>query len=174
MDPLSPSQRRKCMQHNRATGTRIENIMAQALWQRGLRYRRNDRSLPGKPDFSFKGDKTVVFCDGDFWHGRNFTPDQFHTNQQFWIDKIQRNQARDQRNNQKLKDLGYDVLRFWGSDILKDVQGCVSQIEQHLSLQRRKKIRRNYFQDTDAQYQMAAEELISMQRLSRSADLKKE
>ncbi len=165
MDPLSPSQRRRCMQHNRATGTRIENIMAKVLWQRGLRYRRNDRSLPGKPDFSFRGEKTVVFCDGDFWHGRNFNPNHFHTNQQFWINKIQRNKTRDIRNNQQLADMGYEVLRFWESDILNDANKCVDSIEKILAQQRRKKIRRLYIQDTEAQYQIAAEEMISIERL---------
>ena len=69
--PLTPEQRRRCMQANRSTGTKPERMLAQELWHRGYRYRTNVRGIPGTPDICFMNRKVAVFVDGDFWHGRD-------------------------------------------------------------------------------------------------------
>lgn len=72
MDKLTPEQRLRNMRANKAQGTSIEVLLGKALWQQGFRYRKNDKGIFGKPDFSFKKHKIAVFCDGEFWHGKNW------------------------------------------------------------------------------------------------------
>lgn len=74
----------------------------------------------------------LVFVDGEFWHGydwENVKKQRIHTNRDYWIPKLERNMERDQEVNQKLKDMGYTVIRFWEKhEVLKDMDGCVNQV----------------------------------------------
>lgn len=72
MDKLSKEQRRKNMQAVKSKGSKIENLLGKEMWKRGLRYRKNDKSVFGKPDFTFKKYKVAVFCDNEFWHGKHW------------------------------------------------------------------------------------------------------
>jgi DNA mismatch endonuclease Vsr len=73
----------------------------------------------------------VVFCDGDFWHGKNYKKE--HSNYEpFWVEKIKRNIDRDKLVNKTLRKDGWRVLRFWKSDILKNLKGCIDKIESEL------------------------------------------
>lgn len=107
----------------------------------GLRYRKNVRNLPGKPDIVFPSVKVVVFCDGDFWHGRNWQVLQeklLHgTNSDYWIAKIQRNMERDLLNNEILKRDGWLVIRVWEKDIKADVRRVAGNIK--TSVEKRRK-----------------------------------
>jgi DNA mismatch endonuclease (patch repair protein) len=78
-------------------GSKIERMFAQAMWKRGLRYRKNDPSVYGKPDFVFKTKQIAIFCDSEFWHGYNYVVkgERFKTNALFWEKKILRNIQRD-------------------------------------------------------------------------------
>lgn len=109
----------------------IELRLRRELWNRGLRYQKNVKSIFGKPDIIFKSKKIAVFCDGDFWHGYNWEvrKKDFKTHQEFWIPKIERNMQRDCEVNEYLQSLGWKVLRFWGSEIKKDVCRCADIIE---------------------------------------------
>ena len=69
---MTPEQRRKNMQHIRSKDTSIELRLRKALWHEGIRYRKNFKGLPGKPDIVLTKYKTAIFCDSSFWHGRNF------------------------------------------------------------------------------------------------------
>ena len=80
--------------------------------------------LPGRPDIAFLRARVVVFCDGDFWHGRNLKErlrklSRGH-NAPYWIAKISANVERDRRQTIGLEELGWLVLRFWESDIQED------------------------------------------------------
>ena len=72
MDNLSKEQRRKNMQHIRSTNTSIEVILRKALWKEGIRYRKNYKDLPGNPDIAITKYKIAIFCDGEFFHGKEF------------------------------------------------------------------------------------------------------
>lgn len=72
MDNLTKEQRRKNMQHIRSKDTDIEVILRKALWKKGYRYRKNCETLPGKPDIVLTKYKIAIFCDGDFFHGRDW------------------------------------------------------------------------------------------------------
>lgn len=101
--------------------TKPEVLLRKALWRAGLRYRKNVASLPGNPDLVFPKAKIVIFCDGDFWHGRNWEARksrlQRGTNASYWVKKIERNMMRDAELNRKLTESGWVVVRFWETDI---------------------------------------------------------
>ena len=130
MDKLSRLQREKNMKAVKSKGSKIERTLAQALWRKGARYRKNDKSVYGKPDFTFKGLKIAVFCDSEFWHGKNWDSKKYEhkSNITFWHKKIERNIERDLEVNTYLKDEGWTVVRFWGKEILKDPDLCSNKI----------------------------------------------
>ncbi len=130
------------MQAVKSKGSKIELMLGKALWAKGLRYRKNDKSVFGKPDFTFKKYKVAVFCDSEFWHGKDWeTKKQEHkTNVKFWHHKIERNIERDKEVNSELLKTGWKVVRFWGKEIGKDLVNCVVKIEAIIDENRRKNI----------------------------------
>ena len=134
MDTLTPEQRKKNMQNIRSKGTKIEVVLQKALWHKGYRYRKNYKALPGKPDIALTKYKIAVFCDSEFFHGKNWEvkkPKLLKSNNpDYWISKIERNMERDLENDQKLLLLGWTVIHFWGQDILKDTGQCIKVIEE--------------------------------------------
>lgn len=107
-------------------------MLRRAVFARGLRYRVDVKGLPGRPDLVFSRAKVVVFCDGDFWHGKNLADrisklEDGH-NAPYWVAKITRNVERDAEQKASLEADGWVVLRFWESDILKNVEPAVDEI----------------------------------------------
>lgn len=135
MDKLTPEQRHKNMQAVKSKNTKIELLLRQELWKRGLRYRKNVKSVFGHPDIAFIGKKVAVFCDSEFWHGYDWDKrkSDIKSNKVFWIAKIERNIARDKEVNDYLTSHGWTVLRFWGKEIQKNVTHCVDMIEKEVS-----------------------------------------
>ncbi len=133
MDRLSPEQRRKNMQNIKSKDTSIECILRSALWNRGIRYYKNYKKLPGKPDIAISKYKIAVFCDSEFFHGKDWDDLEKQLNRgknsKFWTDKISRNIERDREVDAELNGLGWKVLRFWGKDIKKDTENCIRTIE---------------------------------------------
>ena len=134
MDVLTKEQRRKNMQNIRSKDTKIEIILRKALWKKGYRYRKNCESLPGKPDIVLTKYKIAIFCDGEFFYGRNWEvlrPKlEKSTNGEKWVKKISRNRERDDEINKRLLFEGWTVIRFWGEDIKKHTDECVKVIEE--------------------------------------------
>ncbi len=117
---------------SRKTDTKPELILRRALWSAGLRYRKNPPALPGKPDVVFPGAKLALFCDGDFWHGRNWEARQEKLarghNAEYWLAKIGRNMKRDAEVTAALREAGWTVLRVWESDVKRDVDAVVAAV----------------------------------------------
>ena len=136
MDVLTPEQRRKSMQHNQSENTSIELKLRRELWHKGYRYRKNYKKLPGSPDIALTKQKVAIFCDSEFFHGKDWEVKksklQNGKNAEFWINKIERNMRRDLENDQRLLCMGWIVIHFWGNDILKDTGTCVKVIEEVL------------------------------------------
>jgi len=132
MDKLTLEQRRKNMQAIKSKDSKIENLLAKTIFRNGVRYRRNVKSIIGCPDICIKKYKIAIFCDSEFWHGKDWEKRKFDfkTNKEFWIPKIERNIQRDYEVNEKLKEEGWTIMRFWGNDINKDLQGCLNRILQ--------------------------------------------
>lgn len=134
MDVLTKEQRRKNMQAIRNKGTKDEVLLAKALWHRGYRYRKNDKTVFGKPDLTFKRYKLAVFIDSEYFHGKDWDTEKhrIQSNQNFWWTKIEGNMRRDKIVNEELTKAGWKVLRFWSKDIRKNLASCVSKIEENL------------------------------------------
>ncbi len=131
MDKHTPEQRRRNMQAVKNKDSKIELLLRQELWSRGLRYRKNVNRIYGKPDIVFIGKKIAVFCDSEFWHGYNWKErkNDFKSHQEFWIPKIERNMERDAEVTAKLESEGWTVLRFWGNEIKKNTVYCADIVE---------------------------------------------
>ena len=134
MDRLTPEQRHKNMSNIKNKDTKIELVLRQALWKKGYRYRKNFSELPGKPDIAITKYKLAIFCDSEFFHGKDWDvlkPQlEKGKNSDFWINKISKNMSRDEDINKELLFLGWTVVRFWGKDILKNTEECVRVIDE--------------------------------------------
>jgi DNA mismatch endonuclease (patch repair protein) len=102
------------------------------LYALGLRYRVARANLPGRPDVVFAGARVAVFCDGDFWHGRELEHRvaklQRGHNAPYWVAKIGRNVARDRATDVVLRADGWEVLRYWESDIRANLAAVADAI----------------------------------------------
>jgi len=134
MDVLNKEQRHKAMSHIKSKDTSIELALRKALWNKGHRYRKNYKVLPGKPDIAITKYKIAIFCDGELFHGKDWEvlrPKLAKgNNPEYWINKIERNMERDDENDKKLLYLGWTVIHFWGNEILKNPNECVRVIEE--------------------------------------------
>lgn len=118
------------MSRIRGKDTGIEKAFRHALTEKGIRYRCNSKYIYGHPDLSWKGLKVVVFCDSEFWHGKNFESARksLKRHEEYWVKKIERNIERDHLVNAELAKQGYVVKRYWGLEITKDLPRVVEEI----------------------------------------------
>lgn len=133
MEAQTSVQRSKNMSRIRSKDTSIELRLRKALWHKGIRYRKNYKALPGTPDIAITKYRIAVFCDSEFFHGKDWGKLQLRlsngSNSSFWIKKITRNRERDDEVNKALRFREWVVLRFWGQDISKNLEDCVRVIE---------------------------------------------
>ncbi len=133
-DVLTPAQRRKNMQSIKSKDTGIEKMLRKALWKQGYRYRKNYKKLPGKPDIALTKYKIAIFCDGEFFHGKDWEilrPRlEKSNNKEFWINKISNNIRRDDEVNKSLLFMGWTVIRFWGNEIKGKTAECIRVVEE--------------------------------------------
>lgn len=131
--PANPGASLAASGASKKKDTRCEVLLRRALWRRGLRYRIAVQNLPGKPDLVFARSRVVVFCDGDFWHGRGLQERLARLaaghNAPYWTAKIQRNVDRDRLHDAKLKDAGWTVIRVWETDVLKAPDDVAAMVE---------------------------------------------
>ena len=134
MDNLTKAQRHKNMKHIKSSNTKIEVLLRKELWKRGYRYRKNYKGLPGKPDIVLTKYKIAIFCDSEFFHGKDWEVLKPRLekgdNSQYWINKIARNRERGEEVNKKLLFMGWTVIRFWGRDIKKNTDECIKMVEE--------------------------------------------
>ena len=114
MDNHTPEQRRRNMKAVKNKGSKIEIMLQKELWRRGLRYRKNAKTVYGKPDIAFIGKKVAVFCDSEFFHGYEWENKnkEIKSNRDFWIPKIEKNMQRDKEVTDKLTSDGWTELLF--------------------------------------------------------------
>ena len=127
-------KRRYNMSRIKGSDTSIELCLRKALWEKGIRYRKNYKDLPGKPDIAITKYRIAIFCDSEFFHGKDWEvlkPRlEKSNNSRLWIDKISKNMERDRETDKKLLFLDWTVIHFWGEEILKNTDGCVRVIEE--------------------------------------------
>lgn len=134
MDRITQVQRSKNMRAIRSTNTKAEVRLAKSLWNLGYRYRKNNRTVFGTPDLTFKKLKIAIFVDSEFFHGKDWETqkDRVKTNAEFWQKKIERNIQRDIEVNNYLESQNWKVLRFWSTEIEKNLEDCVAIIQSEI------------------------------------------
>lgn len=135
-------QRRNNMKAIHSNNTVIELLLRRELFHRGIRFRINKKILTTRPDISIVKYKLAIFCDGDFWHGKDYYDGRVKHNKLYWDSKIRRNQERDLEQTILLRDEGWTVLRFWESEIRTDVAGCAQKIIEIIN-QKKVQVRKN-------------------------------
>ena len=117
---------------SRKSDTRCEVRLRSALWRAGARFRKNVANLPGKPDIVFPGRRLAVFCDGDFWHGKDWNKRLAKladgANSAYWVAKIERNMERDREHTRRLEQAGWRVFRVWESEIHRETDAILRRI----------------------------------------------
>jgi DNA mismatch endonuclease (patch repair protein) len=118
-DTVSKVIRSGIMRRVRSQDTQPELLVRKFLSSNGLRYRINEKKLPGSPDIVLRKYKTVIFINGCFWHGhRNCSRAKLPaTNVDYWISKITRNVSNDTKNKALLKKLGWKIITVWECDL---------------------------------------------------------
>ena len=124
----------KNMKSIHSRDTSIELCLRKAQWKKGYRYRKNYKKLPGTPDIVLTRYKIAIFCDSEFFHGKDWEFLKLRlergNNPEYWINKIQRNIQRDLEKDHDLQYLGWTVIHFWGKDILSHTDDCIQVIEE--------------------------------------------
>lgn len=122
-DVMTPQQRHVCMSHIRSKNTKPEQLVRQALWHKGFRYRLHVKDLPGKPDIVLPKYKAAIFINGCFWHGHEGCKDFVipKSNTTFWLEKIGKNKERDAKDETALTSAGWKVITIWECELKKTV-----------------------------------------------------
>ena len=129
-----PSTRRKIMKSIKSRDTKPEVLLRKALWHEGYRYRKNYKALKGTPDIVLTKYHIVIFVDSEFFHGKDY--DELINRlkrgkrPEYWSNKIEQNIKRDIATEAELRGMGYTVLRFWGEDVIRDVDSCIKTIKE--------------------------------------------
>lgn len=113
-DVHSKETRRKNMRAIATKQTAIEIQLAIFLTESGIRFRTNDASLAGTPDFVIDTHKCIIFTHGCFWHHHDCYLFRIpNTRQEFWLNKISGNVSRDEKNSRILLNSGWRILVVW-------------------------------------------------------------
>ena len=129
-------KRSKIMESIKGSDTGIEVRLRKALWHKGVRYRKNFKVFDCHPDIVITKYKIAVFCDGNFWHGKELQKRPIKHNSSYWNEKIRRNVERDLENTIELRDNGWIVLRFWEDDIQNNLPNCVDDVLRYISIRK--------------------------------------
>lgn len=129
-------KRSKIMKSIKGSDTGIEVRLRKALWHKGVRYRKNFKVFDCHPDIVITKYKIAVFCDGNFWHGKELQKRPIKHNSSYWNEKIRRNVERDLENTIELRDNGWIVLRFWEDDIQNNLPNCVDDVLRYISIRK--------------------------------------
>jgi len=117
-DIYSKRKRTEIMSKISGKETKPEILVRKYLFNKGFRYKKNDKKLPGKPDMVLSKYKTVIFVNGCFWHGHDCPAGKLpNTNWEFWETKIKSNVERNKRNYEELKRAGWKVILIWQCEL---------------------------------------------------------
>jgi len=139
-DMFTKEKRSEIMAKIRSKGTKIELKMKAELDKNQIEYKYQPKIF-GNPDFLIPPN-IVIFCDSSFWHARNWNKLKKQLSKKYWYGHIKKNRLRDRIVNAELRNRGYFVLRFWDTQIEKQMEKCIKQIEE--IMQSHKTQTRNY------------------------------
>lgn len=160
-DKISPELRSKNMRAIRSQ-SELENRLTKELWKRGIRFRKNSKTLFGKPDISIKKYKTVIFVDSCFWHVCPLHGNRPKSNQEFWDKKLLRNQERDREVTAYYLEKGWHIKRIWEHEIKKDINQVVDDLVNFLNKVRLSETSNSSFDKDDMLQHDSAKEDVSI------------
>lgn len=137
-EKISKETRSKNMSAIRSV-SKLEDRVSKALWNRGLRLRRNVKSLYGKPDFALKNIKTVIFIDSCFWHACPIHGNKPKNNAEFWENKLKRNVERDKEVTEYYIKNSWNILRVWEHEFKDDFENAVDSISNFIQVNKNPK-----------------------------------
>lgn len=137
-DVHEPETRSYNMSQIQAKDTKPEMMVRKFLHANGFRYRLHVKDLPGKPDLVLPKYNSVIFVHGCFWHAHEDC-EYFRlpkTRTEWWKEKLYGNKERDEKNIEKLKKEGWNVIVIWECELKSDNQekklkGLVQKLEQN-------------------------------------------
>ena len=119
-DIFTKRKRSQVMAAIRSKGNlETEARLAKILRFYGVNGWRRHQPLLGNPDFIFRKARLAVFVDGCFWHGCPRHGRKPGSNQEYWIEKLERNRRRDRQVSRSLRKLNWLVLRIWAHELRK-------------------------------------------------------
>ena len=129
-DSLTKEKRSWNMSRITGKNTKPEILLRSLLHREGFRFRLHDERLPGKPDIVLPRYRTVIFVNGCFWHRHKnckyaYTP---KSRQEFWLNKFEETVRRDQKKQEILNNMGWQVLAVWECELKEDSTSLVSNI----------------------------------------------
>lgn len=121
VDTISKKQRSKNMALIKSIGNKSTEMALISLMRENkiTGWRRNNKTVAGRPDFIFPKKKLAVFVDGCYWHGCSKCKLRPKSNNEYWDKKINRNKERDREVNKELKKSKWKVVRIWEHAIKK-------------------------------------------------------
>lgn len=128
MDKFDKETRSRIMSAIRSENTSPEKAVFKELCKRKIYFQRHYKLILGSPDLALPSSKKAVFIDGDFWHGYRYPSWKNRLRSNFWRKKIERNRARDKEYHQKLRKMGWEVLRVWEHQIKNDFDGTIMEV----------------------------------------------
>ena len=143
MDRISKKQRSANMSHIRGKDTSLEIQVRKYLYNRGFRYRKNKKGMPGKPDLYIKKCNSFIFVNGCFWHHHKncrlaYTP---KSNVDFWTSKFERNRENDRKHSRELRKMGYHVITIWECRLKKDFDKEMRRVTNLLDLYKEEELK---------------------------------
>ncbi len=108
--------------------SKLEDEVCRALWNKGIRFRRNSKKLLGKPDISIKKYKIVIFIDSCFWHQCPLHANMPKSNVDYWEAKLDRNKMRDAVVTNYYKENGWNILRIWEHELKEGFDRTIEKI----------------------------------------------
>ncbi|MBN2754415.1 MAG: very short patch repair endonuclease [Candidatus Goldbacteria bacterium] len=140
-DNLTKKQRSYCMSRIKSKNTKVEVTLASLLRKQNIKFTRQNKRILGKPDFILKDFNIAIFCDSEFFHGKNWEKQKksIKTNRKYWLEKIERNIKRDKLVNKKLRQDGWKVLRFWAKELIDKPDKAIKKINEAVRVKNEKK-----------------------------------
>jgi len=130
MDVFPEKTRSKIMSSIKSKNTKIEISIRKSLWRAGIRGYRLHKRIIGNPDIVFNKKKLAIFVDGDFWHGWVLKQGRVLP-VNYWTPKILRTIKRDKKYTKQLKKEGWNVIRVWEHEVLKNTDKIINKIKKY-------------------------------------------
>ena len=134
-DKLTPEKRSWNMSRIKGKDTKIEVEVRKYLFSKGYRFRKNDKRYPGKPDIVLPKYHVAIFVHGCFWHRHEGCKDATtpKTRTEFWLEKFDKNVKNDQIKQEKLRELGWEVIVIWECELKRSFQETMDKVEKELT-----------------------------------------